>query len=113
MLADRSGARRRSVLGTVLTERTLDAGTLILLFALLTALDVADSPAGRAPAYIAAGVVVAALAAMGVYLRLRIAGRFQSFADRMRMFLRPFRLLLSCTASIWRCSRAGSGCWRP
>ncbi len=109
MLADRCGARRRTILGTVLTERTLDAGTLILLFALLTALDVAESPAGRAPAYIAAGVVVAALAAMGVYLRLRIAGRFESFADRMRIFLRPFRLLLSLhgvylallTGAIW------------
>jgi hypothetical protein len=109
MLADRSGARRRSVLGTVLTERVLDAGTLILLFALLTALDVAGSPAGRTPAYVAAGLVVVALAAMGVYLRLRIAGRFQSFADRMRLFLRPFRLLLHLhgvwlallTAGIW------------
>jgi len=109
MLADRSGARRRSVLGTVLTERALDAGTLILLFALLTALNVADSPAGRAPAYIAAGIVVAALAAMGVYLRLRIAGRFQSFADRMRLFLRPFRLLLSLHG-VWLALLTG-GIW--
>jgi uncharacterized protein (TIRG00374 family) len=109
MLADRSGARRRMVLGTVLTERALDAGTLVILFAVLTAFNVADSPAGRAPAFIAAGVVVLAVVAMVVYLRLRIAGRFQSFADRMRVVLRPFRLLISwhgvllalLTSGIW------------
>lgn len=95
ILAERSGARRRSVLGTVLAERALDAGTLVMLFALLTALNVADSPAGRAPAYIGAAIVLLALLAMGMYLRLRIAGRFQRFADRMRIVLRPFRILLS------------------
>jgi len=47
LLAERSSARRREVLGSILTERMLDAGALVALFAMLTALNVGGSPAGR------------------------------------------------------------------
>jgi uncharacterized membrane protein YbhN (UPF0104 family) len=109
LLAERSTARRREVLGTILTERSLDAAALIALFAVLTAFNVADSPAGRAPAYIAAGGLVALIVAMIVYLRLRIRGRMQKFADRVRPVARASRLLLTrsgvelvaATAAVW------------
>jgi len=109
LLAERSSARRREVLGSILTERMLDAGALVALFALLTALNVGDSPAGRTPAYIAGGLLVAFLGAMAVYLRLRIAGRLQGFADRVRPVARASRLLLTrrgaelalATAVVW------------
>jgi uncharacterized protein (TIRG00374 family) len=100
LLAERSSARRREVLGTILTERMLDAAALVALFALLTALDVAGAPAGRAPAYVAGVVLVALLAAMVVYLRLRIGGRLQGFADRIRPVARASRLLLTRTGAL-------------
>ena len=95
LLAERSSARRREVLGTILTERMLDAGALVVLFALLTALNVGGSPAGRTPAYIAGGLLVALLAAMAVYLRVRMTGRLEGFADRVRPVARASRLLLT------------------
>jgi len=109
LLAERSSARRREVLGTILTERMLDAGALVVLFALLTALDVGGSPAGRTPAYIAGGLLVALLAAMAVYLRVRMTGRLEGFADRVRPVARASRLLLTrrgaelavATAVVW------------
>jgi glycosyltransferase 2 family protein len=109
LLAERSSARRREVLGSILTERMLDAGALVALFTLLTALDVADSPAGQAPAYIAAALLVVVVGAMVVYLRLRISGRLQGFADRVRPVARASRLLLTrhgaelalATAAVW------------
>jgi uncharacterized membrane protein YbhN (UPF0104 family) len=132
LLAERADARRRNVLGTVLTERALDAGTLVGLFALLTLLDVGGSPAGRAPAIAAAGGLVLVLIAMVVYLRLRIAGRFQGFADRVRIVVAPLRLLLSrggvelaaLTIAVWAIESvifwlvahsltSASGCWSP
>jgi len=109
LLAERSSARRREVLGSILTERMLDAGALVALFAMLTALNVGGSPAGRTPAYIAGGLLVAFLGAMAVYLRLRLAGRLQGFADRVRPVARASRLLLTrrgaelalATAVVW------------
>ena len=97
------------MLGSILPERMLDAGALVALFALLTALNVGDSPAGRAPAYIAGGLLVAFLGAMAVYLRLRMAGRLQGFADRVRPVAGASRLLLTrrgaelalATAVVW------------
>ncbi|HWT25320.1 MAG TPA: lysylphosphatidylglycerol synthase transmembrane domain-containing protein [Solirubrobacteraceae bacterium] len=109
LLAERSSARRREVLGSILTERMLDAGALVALFALLTALNVADSPAGEAPAYIGAAALVLVLGAMIVYLRLRLSGRLQGFADRVRPVTRASRMLLTrggaelavATAAVW------------
>jgi glycosyltransferase 2 family protein len=97
LMGERSSGRRRQILGSVLAERALDAGTLVALFAVLAALDVGGSPAGRAPAFIAAAVVAGLLVAMVVYLRLRISGRFERFAARVRIVARPLRILLSRT----------------
>jgi glycosyltransferase 2 family protein len=95
LLAERSSARRREVLGSILTERLLDAGALVALFALLTALNVADSPAGRAPAFIAGGLLLSGLCALGVYQRLRVAGRMERFADRVRPVAKASGLLVT------------------
>lgn len=94
LMGERSSARRREVLGTVLTERTLDAATLVILFSLLTWTDVAGAPAGRTPAVVATAVLGIVVAAGLVYLRLRIAGHFERFASRIRPVARSARLLL-------------------
>src|SRR4051812_4089732 len=95
LLAERSSARRREVLGSILTERLLDAGALVALFAMLTALDVADSPAGRAPAFVAGGLLASGLCALAVYQRLRVAGRMERFAVRVRPIARASGLLVT------------------
>ncbi|MGZ6709217.1 MAG: lysylphosphatidylglycerol synthase transmembrane domain-containing protein [Solirubrobacteraceae bacterium] len=95
LLSQRSSARRREALGTILPERILDAAALVVLFALLTLVGTGGAPAGRAPAYVALGALVALLAAGIVYLRLRIAGRMSTFADRVRPVARASRLLLT------------------
>jgi len=94
-LSERSSARRREVLGTILPERLLDAAALVLLFSLLSVARVAGAPLGMGPAYAATGVLVACAAAVFVYLRLRVAGRLQPFADRLRPVLRASRTLVT------------------
>jgi uncharacterized membrane protein YbhN (UPF0104 family) len=95
LLSQRSGARRREVIGAILPERLLDAAALMVLFAGLTAAGVADDPVGRAPAYVAAAGLVAGVVALFVYLRLRVAGHLQRFADMVRPVARASRLLLT------------------
>jgi uncharacterized membrane protein YbhN (UPF0104 family) len=95
LLSERSAALKREVLGSIVPERMLDAAALAVLFAGLSLADVAGAPAGRWPAVAALAVVVALVAASVVYLRLRIAGRMQSFADRVRPVAKGSRLLLS------------------
>jgi glycosyltransferase 2 family protein len=109
LLSDRSQARRREALGTILPERLLDATALIVLFAGLTVVGTGDTPAGYAPAFIALGVVIALGIASIVYLRLRIAGRMSAFADRVRPVARASRLLLTPTGVLL--GMASLGIW--
>jgi uncharacterized membrane protein YbhN (UPF0104 family) len=95
LLAERSQALRREVFGSILTERLLDAGALALLFVLLTLTGAADAPGGDATTYVAAGVLVIGIGAGVAYLRLRVAGRFATFAERVRPIARGSRQLLS------------------
>jgi glycosyltransferase 2 family protein len=95
LLAERSHALRREVLGSILTERLLDAGALTFLFFLLTITGAADAPGGAATTYVAAGALIVGLGLSLAYLRLRIAGRFGSFAERVRPVTRASRQLLS------------------
>jgi uncharacterized membrane protein YbhN (UPF0104 family) len=95
LMSQRSSGRRREILGAVLPERLLDAGALAILFIVLTLAGVAGSPAGATPAYVAAGVLLAAAGALVVYLRQRSAGRLQGFADRMRPVLGASRTLVT------------------
>ena len=110
-MSERSDARRREVFGTILPERFLDAGALAFVFCLLTAAGVAGTPLGQTPALAAAAILVIAVLGLFTYLRLRIAGRMQSFADRLRPVLRASRTLLTpigaglavVSIGIWLC----------
>jgi uncharacterized membrane protein YbhN (UPF0104 family) len=109
LLGQRSPARHAEILGTIVPERLLDAGALVALFAGLTFLEVEGLPSGNGPAIGALAVLVLAFGTLVVYWRLRIAGRFERFADRARPFIRASRLLLdgkgaalfALTLAIW------------
>lgn len=109
VMAARSGARRREVLGTIVPERLLDAAALALLFAAVTLFGVQDTALGTFAALAAAVVTVAAISALFVYKRLRLAGRFERFAARVRpvaggsrlLVTRSGGMLLLLTCGVW------------
>ncbi|MDQ3740269.1 MAG: flippase-like domain-containing protein, partial [Actinomycetota bacterium] len=76
LLAGRSDARRREVLGSILSERVLDAVTLALLFVVLTFAGIANSPLGERPAVLALAAIGVGAVAVAAYLALRRRGRF-------------------------------------
>jgi glycosyltransferase 2 family protein len=84
LLSARTGARRRAVLGTVLVERVLDVGVLVVLLAVLTWAGVKGAPGGREGATAALGALCAVAAGLAFYVRLRRRGRFSSFAAAIR-----------------------------
>jgi glycosyltransferase 2 family protein len=94
LMAERSDARRRTLLGSVLSERTLDAATLIVLLGVLTLAGVAGNPAGSGPAV--GGVVALAVGGLALwgYLHLRRRGRFQRLADLARPVVGAARPLI-------------------
>ncbi len=94
LLGQRSPARHSEILGTIVPERLLDAAALVTLFAVLTFLRVKGLPSGNGPAIGATAGLLLAFVALVTYWRLRVAGRFQRFADRARPFIRASRLLL-------------------
>lgn len=93
LMYERSDARRREILGTIVAERLLDVATLLLLFLVLTWGDVAGAPTGRLSGFIAFACVIGAALALAVYVRLRTRGRFERFASAIRPFVRASRLL--------------------
>jgi uncharacterized membrane protein YbhN (UPF0104 family) len=97
LLAQRSGARHSEIIGTLIPERLLDAATLGVLFAGMTFVGAEGLPSGDGLALAALAAVIAGFAAVVIYLRLRIAGHFERFAERARPFLRASRLLLDRT----------------
>lgn len=94
LMGERSDARRRTLLGTVLSERTLDAATLVILLAALTLVGVAGNPAGAAPAIAGTAALIAGGFAIWLYLRLRVRGHFQRLADLVRPVVGAARPLL-------------------
>src|SRR3954454_25337522 len=84
LLGARSPARHREVLGTVLTERLLDAGVLVTLFVALTWADVPGAATMDRPAAAAATALAVIAASIAVYVRLRRRGLFSRFAERIR-----------------------------
>jgi uncharacterized membrane protein YbhN (UPF0104 family) len=100
LLAGRSNARKREVLGSVISERTLDAVSLVLLFVALTWAGIADSPVGQRPALIAVAALVLGAIALWGYLQLRRRGRLSGFADRVRPVVRASRPLIGPTGVI-------------
>ncbi len=95
LLAERSHALRREVLGSIITERLLDVAALGLLFVALTAAGAAEPPGGSATTYAAVGALILGVGAAFAYLRLRVAGKLESFADRVRPITRASRQLLT------------------
>ena len=55
ILGSRTTAKRRTILGSIIAERILDAAVLAALFAVLTWFGVAHAPVGQWPASVAAG----------------------------------------------------------
>lgn len=95
LMSERSSARKREVLGSILPERLLDAAALVVLFLGLTLWADERAPTGAGPAIAAAGALAVAFAALVFYLRLRQAGKMESFAERVRPVARASRLLLT------------------
>jgi uncharacterized membrane protein YbhN (UPF0104 family) len=95
LLSRETAAGYPRVIGTIVPERMLDLAALTVVFVPLTAIGVAGSPVGDAPAV--AGAVLVAGAALGlfVYLRLRVAGYFAGFADKVRPLTTATRMLLN------------------
>jgi uncharacterized protein (TIRG00374 family) len=109
LLARRSDARRREVLGTVLSERTLDAVGLALLFVLLTIAGIEDTSLGDTAAPLTAAALAAGALALAGYLALRRRGHFERFAARVRPVMgaakpllgRAGAVLLAATLGVW------------
>jgi uncharacterized membrane protein YbhN (UPF0104 family) len=110
LLGQRTTARRREVLGTVIVERVLDAAVLAVLFVVLTWANVKGSAeAGATPALVAAALVAAALGLAG-YVRLRSRGRVDRFAAPIRpvagaakLFIRPAGVPLAALSLVIWC----------
>ncbi len=94
IMSARSHARRREVLGSIVTERVLDGAALLVLLGVLTLAGVAGAPLGAAPAIAGACVLVVGSVALATYVRLRRLGRFAGFAARVRPVARMGRVLL-------------------
>jgi glycosyltransferase 2 family protein len=92
LLGERTTARRRELLGTVLADRLLDAAVLAAVFAALTFAAVDGAPSGRAGAIVAASALAAAAVSLAVYSRLRRRGRFARFAAAIRPVARASRI---------------------
>ena len=100
LLASRSTARRREVLGSILSERVLDAVTLALLFIALTFLGIANSPLGDRPAILALAALAAGVAVLATYLAMRRRGRFERFAELVRPVARASRPLIGVAGAV-------------
>jgi uncharacterized membrane protein YbhN (UPF0104 family) len=92
LMGERTTARRREVLGTVLVERSLDAAVLAALFAALTWAGVKGAAGGEHSATLAAASLCAAAACLAGYAWLRRRGRFERFAAVVRPVAGAFRL---------------------
>ena len=93
LLGQRTSARRREILGTVLVERVLDAAVAVALLALLTWAGVDGAPGGRGGAALALAGLGALGGAVALYLRLRRRGRFDRFAATIRPVAGALKLL--------------------
>lgn len=94
LLSQRSGARKREILGSIVAERLLDVAALAVLLVIITVAGVAGTPVGWAPAIASLGVGVGGAIGLLVYLRGRRAGRWEAFAERIRPFVYAVRRML-------------------
>jgi glycosyltransferase 2 family protein len=100
LLGERSTARRRVILGTIIAERFLDLVTIVTLFAVLTAADVAGKPLGLAPLALVAGVALAAATMLALLKGFRRRGRLERFAAVVRPFALATRLLINRSGAL-------------
>jgi uncharacterized membrane protein YbhN (UPF0104 family) len=111
ILGSRTTAKRRTILGSIIAERILDAAVLAGLFAVLTWFNVADAPVGQWPAAVAAVALVLAGVALAGYLALRRRGHFARFNEKVRPVTRALKifahaeglLLAALSILIWSC----------
>jgi uncharacterized membrane protein YbhN (UPF0104 family) len=109
LLGERSSARRREILGSIVAERVLDALVLVVLFCVLTWSGLAGTHKGKLPAAIGVAAVAGGAVALAYYIRLRKRGRLERFAAIVRPFARASRLLFgrlgialaTVTAGVW------------
>lgn len=94
LLGERSNAKRRVILGTIIAERFLDLITIVTLFAALTLADVADKPLGLAPLALVGGVVLVGTVVLGLLKAVRRRGRLERFAEIIRPFAHATRILV-------------------
>jgi uncharacterized membrane protein YbhN (UPF0104 family) len=94
LLAGRSTTGKREVVGSIISERALDAVSLAVLFAALTWAGIAGSPLGERPALLAVGVLALLGVSIWAYLRARRRGRLDGIARRLRPFVLASRPLL-------------------
>ena len=94
LLGDRTTAKRREILGSIVPERIIDAAALVVLFLVLSIVLSSEAPTGIAPGAVVGGLLVAGLIGLYVYHRLRWRGHFETFAARIRPVARASRLFL-------------------
>ena len=108
-MAQRSDANKREILGSIVSERLLDAAVLLVLFATLTFAGAAPSGLGNSLAIACLLGAAAIIVAAWIILRVRRSGRLNRVASLVRPFLRASRplaswigvVLLSVTAVLW------------
>jgi len=111
LLGARTTAKRRTILGSIIAERMLDAAVLAALFAVLTWVGVAHAPAGQWPAAVAAVGLALGGAGLASYIALRRRGYFERFNEKVRPVTRALKvfahaeglLLALLSAVIWCC----------
>jgi glycosyltransferase 2 family protein len=94
LMAERSTARRREVLGSILAERLLDAATLLIVFSFLSWTGLGGSTVGKGLAAAALAALAGASIALAAYLALRRRGKLDRFARTVRPVALASRLLL-------------------
>lgn len=93
ILKKRSAAGVPEIVGTLMAELLFGLVALGALFAALTWEGVAGAPTGRLAADIAGAATVATAAVVALCRVLRLGGRFEALAARVRPFVRASRLL--------------------
>jgi uncharacterized membrane protein YbhN (UPF0104 family) len=109
LLGERTSAKRRVILGSIIAERFLDLLTIVTLFAALTIGDVGDRPLGVVPLVLVAGVVLAGAAVLALLKAVRRRGRLERFAEIVRPFAHATRVLVgwigvalaAVTVAVW------------
>ena len=111
LLGDRSNAKRREVLSSIVPERILDAAALVVLFLVLSLALSSEAPTSIAPGAIVGGLLVLGLIGRYVCHPLRWHGHFENFRPHP-----PGRARRACSCTRGTrpcsCSPLGSGCSR-